>query len=82
MSQENQNLSSKPIQCVVLTIHDGTSSNHDSSGKLIEKPCKSSAWIGVVVVVVEVQGCFPAASSVSGLKARCSEMLTAALVAV
>lgn len=36
MSQENQNLSSKPIQCVVLTIHDGTSSNHDSSGKLIE----------------------------------------------
>jgi hypothetical protein len=53
-----------------------------SSGKLIEKPCKSSDWIGVVVVVVEVQGCFPAASSVSGLKARCLEVLTAAMVAV
>lgn len=36
MHRENQKIASKPIQCVVLTIHDGTSSNHDSSGNLIE----------------------------------------------
>ncbi len=50
-----------------------------SSGKLIEKPFKSSAWIGLAR---EVQGGVPASPSASGLEGGFSEVLTVALVAV